>query len=194
MQSKGVYAELALWTALDLPQNTPALAPKQMKAYIAPVCALFRSYADTNDTVGIALDNIYFDILELCARKARVKLGKLPDSLMAIADLSKAFRQIVREMHEDRLRMNRKFHREMFRDENPKALETWQKMLSEELSKTAKWCTQPVECYRFLQNTPLEKDYSENLGSNALLLGTTEQVLPRDTWHAEFCQVSRFRK
>lgn len=114
---------------------------------------------------------------------------------MSTEMLSKTFKAIVREMHENRLRMNRAFHKELFRDTKENALKTWQQKLQQELDNTAKWATQPTDCYRFLQNHPLEKDYMEDVNSNAVLLGDKwEQVLGRDTWHGEFCQISRLRK
>ncbi len=151
------------------------------------------SRANKNDSSQIAIDNIYFDILELSAREARLKLSNLPDSAMKVKDLSETFKAIVREMHENRLRMNRKFIREL-REKKVGTLQSWQQKLNQDLGRREKWATQPAECYRFLQNHPIEAGYSEDLNSNAVLLNKTEQVLGRDTWHAEFCQMSRFRK
>lgn len=188
-----IYAEIALWTVLDLPQNAEVLRPHQMKIYIAPVCNRYMSRANKNDSSQIAIDNIYFDILELSAREARLKLSNLPDSAMKVKDLSETFKAIVREMHENRLRMNRKFIREL-REKKVGTLQSWQQKLNQDLGRREKWATQPAECYRFLQNHPIEAGYSEDLNSNAVLLNKTEQVLGRDTWHAEFCQMSRFRK
>lgn len=194
VQNTGVHAELALWTVLDLPQNISELRPNLMKFYIAPVCVRQMSRAETNDSILIAVDNIYFDILELSARSARAKLNSLPDSLMSTTELSKKFMFIVQEMHENRLRMNRKFYNEMFRNKKENALKKWQKMLTDDLNFTAKWSTQLVDCQRFLQNIPIESGYQEDVHSNAILLDINEQVLSRNIWHAEFCQISRFRK
>lgn len=191
---KGVYAEIALWTVLDLPGKTEVLTPKQMKFYIAPVCNRYRSYADKKDKVLFATNAIYFDILELSARSARVKLANLQDSAVSAEALSNVFKKIVLEMHEDRLRMTRKFHKEMLRDDKEGTLTTWQEKLKQELNNTAQWATRPIDCYRFLQNHPLEKDYIEELNSNAVLLSDNyEMVLGRAAWHAEFCQISRLK-
>lgn len=194
VQHTGVHAELALWTVLDLPQNTSEMRPTQMRFYIAPVCARLMSRAETNDSLLIAVDNIYFDILELSARSARAKLYSLPDSLMSTTELSKKFMLIVQEMHENRLRMNRKFYNDMFRNKKENALKNWQKMLTDDLSFTTKWSTPLVDCHRFLQNIPIESGFEEDIHSNAPLLDINEQVLSRNIWHAEFCQISRFKK
>lgn len=191
----GVHAEVALWSVLDLPVGTERLSPKQMKVAIAPVCHQRLSYADTADADRLAYGNVLFDILEVSARKARMKLSQLPDSVMSTAALSETVKTIVREMHEDRLRTNRKFHKEMFRDKKKDALTNWQQKLKQDLDSTAEWATRPIDCYRFLQNHPLEEGYTEDLNSNAVVLSDHyEKVLGRDTWHAEFCQISRLRK
>lgn len=194
VQHTGVHAELALWTVLDLPQNISKVRPTQMRFYIAPVCDRLMSRAETNDSLLIAVDNIYFDILELSARSARAKLYSLPDSLMSTTELSKKFMLIVQEMHENRLRMNRKFYNDMLRNKKENALKNWQKMLTDDLSFTKKWSTPLVDCHRFLQKIPIESGFEEDIHSNAILLDINEQVLSRNIWHAEFCQISRFKK
>ena len=65
---------------------------------------------------------------------------------MSKTELSKKFMFIVQEMHENRLRMNRKFYNEMFRNKKENALKKWQKMLTDDLNFTAKWSTQLVDC------------------------------------------------
>lgn len=191
--SGGIHAEIALWTVLDLPLNIQKLHPSQMRVYLAPVCHRLYSRADTNDVSKIAVDNILFDILEVSAREARIKIANLPDSVMDAIALSETFKAIVLTMHENRLRMIRAFKKE-YRLNKEKAVHDWQHKLKQDIGTTVEWATKPVECYRFILNQPLAENYSEDLNSNAKLLHTYEQVLGRATWHAEFCQISRYSK
>lgn len=192
--SNDVFGAIALWSVLDLPEHQTILKPGQAKVYFAPVFIRDKSRASTNDSIKIAIDNIYFDILELSARKARMKYSLLPDSVIYMEELSKLFQCIVKEMHENRLKMIRKFHREVFRDHKENGLLSWKFYLEQELENSTKWTTQSDDCKRFLQNCPIVKGYVEDEKSNPLLLFNYEQVLGRSCWHSEFCQISRFRK
>lgn len=190
-----VVAEVAIWTALDLPAKRVQTTENSMHFYIAALADRYRSHADLNDSAVIAIDNLYFDVAEICARDARKKISALPDSLKNSPEISAVFKTIVKEMHEKRLRMNRKFYREYYREKNKAALFKWRAELDAELKNTAEWATKPIDCHRFIIGVPLEKYYLEDLNSNPrVLLDRYEQVLAPDTWHAGFNQVSRLRK
>jgi hypothetical protein len=187
-----VIAEIAIWTALDIPDSdeSPFLP---ILFYIAPVFDRSTSHADTNDQALIDVNNIYFNISEICARTARKKMSTALDTLKLNADVSTSFKTIVKEMHEQRLRLNRKFHREYFRDKNPNAINIWNTQTNDELKMLFNWATTSTDIQRFMYAVPLEKSYKEDLSCNPKLLHDKyEQTLSPNTWHAGFNQISRF--
>lgn len=193
MQSNPVAPSGALWTVLDLPKDS-LLAPAMMRCYIAPVFDRTSSFAGADDSALVAASNIYFDICEVVARTARKRINDLPDSVISSTALSFTFKTIVHEMHETRLRTYRKFYREMFRLKKEGALLAWRHWLDQELDSTEQWATSPAECFRFISGRPVESGYTEDVRSNAKVVGDrNEQVLAPDYWHAGFYQVSRFR-
>jgi len=190
-----VIAEIGIWTVLDLPEKAEYNS-NPVHFYIAPLFDRNMSHADSNDLSLLAVNNIYFDISELCARYARKKMtAVLLDTLgSSYLIASSAFKSIIKEMHEKRLRMNRQFYTDYFRLKNRKAINTWRARLNDELKITSNWATQPKDCYRFISRTPLEKGYVEDLSCNLRVLRDKyEQALAPDTWHAGFNQISRFR-
>lgn len=187
-----VIAEIAIWTALDIPDSDEShFLP--VRFYIAPVFDRSTSHADTNDQALIDVNNIYFNIGEICARTARKKMSVVLDTLKSNADVSTSFKTIVKEMHEQRLRLNRKFYREYFRNKNPNAINIWNSQTNDELKMLSKWATTYTDIQRFICTVPLEKSYKEDLSCNPKLLRDKyEQTLSPNTWHAGFNQISRF--
>ena len=187
-----VIAEIAIWTALDIPDSAEShYLP--VRFYIAPVFDRGNSHADTNDQALIDVNNIYFNISELCARTARKKMSSVLDSLKLSTDVSTSFKTMVKEMHEQRLRLNRKFYREYFRNKNPNAINIWNSQTNYELKMLSKWATTSIDIQRFINAAPLESSYKEDLSCNPKLLQAKyEQTLPPDTWHAGYNQISRF--
>ncbi len=187
--TKPAIATVALWTVMDLPKETKK---KQVKVYLAPVFDRSISSTITNDSVEIAKQNIYLDFCEIWARWAREKFNKVQDSIKQPDSLSLAFSKIVYEMNEHRLRMYRKYHKDVFRENKKDAFVEWRETINKQLEDTKKWATQPEECYRFITNKPIEEGYLEDPKSNPQVLdGIYEHVLQRDTWHWEFPQISR---
>lgn len=187
-----VIAEIAIWTALDRPANDQNLF-LPVHFYISPVFDRSSSHADTHDPALIAVNNIYFSISELCARKARKKMIAALDTLQLSSNVSAIFKNVVKEMHEQRLLLNRKFHREYFKNKNQDAITQWNSQLNNELKLLSKWSTSFTDIQRFMNSAPLEKSYKEDLSCNPKLLGDKyEQVLSPDSWHAGYNQISRF--
>lgn len=190
--TKPTIATVALWTALDLPEEKDS--EKQVKFYLAPVFDRSSSSTITDDSIKIAMQNTYLDICEIWARWARKKLNKLQDSITQADTLSKVFSKIIYEMNEHRLRMYRKYYKEVFRENKENAFTEWRDTINKKLADTKEWATKPEECYRFISNKPLEEGYREDTKSNPPTLdGVYEHVLQRDTWHWDFPQITRHK-
>lgn len=189
-----VVGEFGVWTVLDLPEHPGTGLKKQAQFYIAPVFDKNMSHAASDDSLLIAFNNIYFDICEVCARGARKKMSVLADSLKTAETFSGTFKLVVKEMHENRLKMVRKLYRDYFREKKKDALPVWRNRINDELQKTTQWATQPGECYRFIAGKPLSPGYFEDLKSNPVVLRDKyEQILAPCVWHAGFNQISRLK-
>ena len=187
--TKPAIAIVAIWAVMDLPKEPTG---KQPKIYIAPVFDRSFSSTITSDPVDISKENVYFDMCEIWARWAREKMSAIQDSITNTDSLSNAFIAVIKEMNEHRLRMYRKYTREVFREKKENAFDEWTQTINKTLADTKVWSTKPEECSRFKANKPIEEGYTEDPRSNPPVFGDTyEQVLQNDTWHGIFSQITR---
>lgn len=187
-----VVPEIAIWSALDLPENVEYKLDR-IRFHIAPVFDKYLSHADTNDKQLIGVGSVHFNIAEICARKARTMLVAALDTVSSYTSASSVFKSVIIQMHEERLRMNRKFYWEYFKNKNTQSLIVWTNQLNEELKNTSGSATRVIDHLRFIKMSPLEKGYKEDLSCNPTVIKDKyEQTLTPCTWHAGFNQVSRF--
>jgi hypothetical protein len=152
-------ASVGIWSVLDIPKKKKDRYKKFEKVYFAPAFERTTSYAKTDDTLQISMQNIYLDICEIWARWAREQLTKIQDSTKATGTLSIMYTTVKQEMNEKRLAMYRSYFKDVFVDKKVGALTNWRNLIDKWLIETKGWATRPEECYRLMTGKPIEEGY-----------------------------------
>lgn len=152
-------ASVGIWSALDIPQKKKDRYKKLEKVYFAPAFERTTSYAKSNDTLQIQIQNTYLDICEIWARWARKELKKLQDTTNATGTLSIFYMTIKQEMNEHRLSMFRAYFKDVILDKKEGSFTNWRAKIDKQLEETKQYATNPEECYRLMMRKPIEKDY-----------------------------------
>jgi hypothetical protein len=152
-------ASTGIWSILDIPKRKGERTRKFEKVYIAPAFEKTTSFAKTEDTLQIQMQNLYFDICEIWARSARKQLKAWQDSTNATGTLTIVYSTIIEEMQENKKKMFRGYAKEVFVDKQEGAFLKWRKAIDTILEETQKWATTPQDCYRFVTKKPIEKGY-----------------------------------
>lgn len=152
-------ASMGIWSILDIPKKEKDRYKKFEKVYFAPVFERNTSYAQSNDSRQIEMQNLYFDICELSARWARRELNSLQDSMKATGTLSIFYSTIKQEMDEMRLEMYRGYFKDVFIDKKEGAYAWWRNLMDKWLEETKEWSTTGEECTRLLSGKPIEEGF-----------------------------------
>jgi hypothetical protein len=150
-----------IWSILDIPKSKKDRKKKFEKVYFAPVFDRTASFAKSNDSLQIEMQNLYFDINEVWARWARKQLQKWQDSTKATGTLTIMYMTVKKDMNNHRLDMYRAYFDEVFVNKNEGAFTKWRKDIDELLEETRSWATTPAECYRLMSKKPIELGYIE---------------------------------
>lgn len=152
-------ASVGIWSILDTPKNKRDRYKKFEKVYFAPAFEKTTSFAKTNDTLQIEMQNLYFDICEIWARWARKELRKLQDSTQAIGTLTIFYMTVKEDMNKHRVQMYRSYFKDVFIDKTKGAFNKWRLDIDKILEETKEWATTRKECYRLMTKKPIEKGY-----------------------------------
>ena len=158
-------ARVGIWATLDVPE-----VPKKKKeryrqyekVYFAPAFERTTSFAQTNDTLQIEIQNLYFDMCEFWARWARRELDSLQVQMDNATGVKAMFYSTIKaEMNENRVRMFQHYFEEVIIDKKENGFIEWRNLIDGMLQKTETWTTKPEECYRLMIGMPIEKGYTQ---------------------------------
>jgi hypothetical protein len=152
-------ASVGIWSVLDIPKNKKDRYKKIEKVYFAPAFDRTSSYAKTNDSLQIEMQNLYLDICEIWARWARKELKTLQDTIKATGTLTILYMSVKKGMNDNRIAMFRAYFKDVFIDKNEGAFNRWRQDIDKLLEETKSWATTPEECYRLMTQRPIEAGY-----------------------------------
>jgi len=146
---------------VDIPQR----GKKFDKFYLAPVFCKSCSCILSEDSLGLKVDRLLFDIAEVFARNARKELFELHDKMKADNTNTMFFTTVRNKWDEKRRSFFGTVIREVLIEKKDSAYIGWRKTTDELLQQTESYTTQPQDCYRFILNQPIEKGYkmAENI-------------------------------
>lgn len=152
-------ASVGIWSVLDIPKKKKDRYRKFEKVYFAPAFHKTTSFAKSDDTSQIEMQNLYFDICEVWARWARKELKTLLDTSKATGTLSLWYMTIKQRMNDNRLAMYRAYFQDVFVDKRDGAFVKWRQEIDKSLKEYKMWATTPQECYRLMTQKPIEDGY-----------------------------------
>lgn len=152
-------AALGIWAVLDVPKSNRDKKRKFEKIYFVPAFDNNKSFLGIKDSTELAIHNLTFDLCEVWARWARKKLFEIKTETNLIGAMSIYFKTIEQEMNANRLNAQRTYFQEVVVTRNTEAYLKWKKFVEDSFIKYKDFATSPEECYRFIKNEPIEKDY-----------------------------------
>jgi hypothetical protein len=155
-------ASIGIWSILDIPKKKKDRNVKFEKVYFAPAFDKTTSFARTDDSLQIEMQNLYFDICEIWARWARKELKHLQDSTNSTGILTIYYLTVKKQMEENRVAMNTLYFKEVFINKEDGALLKWKQYIEKLLEDTKIWATKPEECFRLMTKKPIEKGYIQS--------------------------------
>jgi len=139
--------------------DVPNRKGKFDKFYLAPVFCKNCSCLLTEDSMGLKVDKLMFDMAEVCARGARKELLEIQSKFNADNTNSMYF-TTVKNRWDERLRsFFGTVMREILIEKKDSAYISWRATVDELLQQTEAFSTKPEDCYRFISDKPLEKNY-----------------------------------
>jgi hypothetical protein len=150
---------VALHSVMDIPAKRRDRGRLLEKVYFAPAFCKKCSFSISPIQKELVQDRIYFDIAELCARKARILLDSLVSTTKAYGTLSVMYGTVKTDTEQMMLELFGAYGKDILRDKKEGAYEYWRKWIDEELKKTEKYITSPAECYRLLSGKPILQGY-----------------------------------
>ena len=129
------------------------------KSYIAPVFCKNCSCLLSEDSLGLKVDRLLFDIAEICARNARKELLELHSNMKADNTNTMFFTSVKNSWDEKMQSFFGSAIREILIEKKNNAYIEWRQMVDEFLQQTESYATQPEDCYRFVLGAPIEKGY-----------------------------------
>jgi hypothetical protein len=141
--------------------DIPKRKGKFDKFYLAPVFCKNCSCLLVEDSMNLKVDNLMFDMAEACARGARKELIELQNK-MQVDNTNSMFFTSIRNRWDERMRgFFGTVSREVLIEKKDSAYIGWRKTVDLLLRQTESFATKPEDCYRFILDKPLEKDYIE---------------------------------
>jgi hypothetical protein len=131
------------------------------KGYIVPVFCKNCSCILSEDSMGLKVDRLCFDIAEICARNVRKDLDDFQKA-GNIDNPNEMFFTSIRNKWEENMRsFFGEAIREILFDKKEGAYEEWRKTTDERLEQTQEYATKLEDCYRFVIGKPIEKGYKQ---------------------------------
>lgn len=155
-------AYIGIWSILDVPKKKKDRGRKLEKVYIAPAFDKAASYAITNDTTQIAIQQVYFDIAETWARWARQQLSRYQDSMKGYGVSLIMYSTVIKDTKAGQQQMNSAYAEDVIISKKQGAFEKWRKLIDNQLNETNLWATKPEDCYRFITRKAIDKEYEES--------------------------------
>ena len=155
-------AYTGIWSILDVPKKKRMRGKLLEKVYFAPAFQKSTSVAFVKDTLQIAMQQVCFDISEVCARGARQQLKKYQDSIIGYGTLYIMYTTVKNGMNILNKNMIDEYTSDVYINKKPNAFNLWRKAINERLEVTKEWATTPEECYRLLMRMPIDENYEQS--------------------------------
>ncbi len=153
-------ANIQLMSKVDIPLKKKDRGIQPELAYFGAVfCKHCSSYLK-EDTTQLKHDRIFFDIAELCARKARQELESVCQIIPDYGVKTIFTHTIMAEMNDLLFSIVRGYRKEVLVDKKEGAYEEWMKMIADMLRETRDYATKPEDYTRFISNEPIRKGYT----------------------------------
>lgn len=141
---------------VDVPKRK---GKKYDKFYLAPVFCKNCSCILSEDSLGLKVDQLLFDMAEVCARNAREELLQLHKEMNSDNTYTMFFTSIRNKWDEKMRSFFGTVIREVLIEKKDGAYFGWRQIVDEALQQTESYATRPEDCYRFVLGKPIEKDY-----------------------------------
>jgi hypothetical protein len=152
-------ASMGLCSVLDIPKKKRKRGELKEKAYFAPTFEKSTSYILWTGSSGIEKQKIVFDIYEISARFARQQLKQLQDSTCGYGLISIMFKPAQARAMEMRKSLVDSYIKDVYIDKRKGAYEEWREKIDKLLVDSEEFTTKPEDCYRFVKNEPIDKNY-----------------------------------
>jgi len=141
--------------------DIPNKKKKFDKFYLAPVFCKNCSCILSEDSLGLKVDRLLFDIAELFARNARKELLDLQGKLKSRNIYTMYFTTVKNSWDEKMQSFFASVIREVLIEKKEDAYMEWQNTVDELLQQTELYATQFEDCHRFMFDKPIEQGYKE---------------------------------
>ena len=139
--------------------DIPKKKRKYDKFYIAPVFNKNCSCILSEDSLSLQVDLLLFDIAEVCARRARKELLDLRAERNSDNTYTMFFTTVKNKWDEEMRAFFSSVITDILIEKKDSSYMNWREAVDDALLQTIKYATQPEDCYRFIKNEPIEKDY-----------------------------------
>ena len=139
--------------------DVPNKKRKFDKFYLVPVFCKNCSCILSEDSLGLKVDRLLFDIAELCTRNARKELLELRSEMKADNTYTMFLTSVKNSWDEKMRSFWGSAIREILIEKKDAAYMEWRQMIDDLLLQTEPYATQPEDCYRFVLGKPIEKGY-----------------------------------
>ncbi len=153
-------ASLGLFSVLDVPKKKTQRGKFKEKVYFVPAFQKSNSYILKLDSTGIDKQKIIFDMYEVSARWARQRLAHLQDSLGGeYGIVTKYFKSVNVKATEMKTAFVNAYTKDIYVDKRVGAYEEWRGKIDTLLTASDQYATKPKDCYRFINNEPIDEEY-----------------------------------
>jgi len=129
------------------------------KSYLAPVFCKNCSCKLSEDSLILKVDQLLFDVAEMCARGARKELFDTKNE-MKINNVNAMFFTTIKNSWDERMRGTfGSIIRDVLIEKKEGAYAEWRQLIDELLEKNESFATHPEDIHRHILGKPIEKDY-----------------------------------
>ncbi len=129
------------------------------KFYLAPVFCKNCSCCISEDSLCLKVDQLLFDIAEICVRNARRELLDAQKLMHADNTYSTLFITIKSKWDRDMQLFFRTILKGVLIEKKDSMYTQWRESTDKILEETKEYATPPEDCYRFISDKPIEKGY-----------------------------------
>jgi hypothetical protein len=150
-------ASFSFRMVLDIPKDEETTLYD--KVYLAPAFCRKYSKSLTKDSISIAKQVIYFDIMEVFIRQARKEFYELQDSIKVHNIIGTMFTIEMNDICERYYNFTQVYFNEVYGERIEGAFEKWQKIVANLLNENKEYATTPKDIQRFITNKPIDPRY-----------------------------------
>ena len=149
-------SNIGLRGVVDIPKRSGKMFDK---FYLAPVFCKNCSCILSEDSLGLKVDRLLFDIAEACSRNARKELFEIHDKMNADNTYTMVFTTVKNKWDQKMRSFFGTVIREVLIEKKDSAYYGWRKTTDEVLLQNKSYATRPEDCSRFVLDKPIEKGY-----------------------------------